>query len=65
LLLRGGDESPRNRWIGIGWPEIEILTGGDGRPSVKLYGQALRKATKLNLKEVSIGLSDSKSMPLL
>jgi phosphopantetheinyl transferase (holo-ACP synthase) len=65
LLLRGGDESLGNRWIGTGWREIEIPTSGDARPSVKLYGQALRKAAKLNLKEVSIGLSDSKSIPLL
>jgi len=46
--------------IGIAWHEIEILTGDDGRPSVKLYGQALNKATELNLKEVSVSLSDSK-----
>jgi len=46
--------------IGIGWREIEILTGNDGRPSVKLYGQALNKAAGLNLKEVSVSLSDSK-----
>ena len=46
--------------IGIGWREIEIRTGCDGRPSVKLYGQALKKAAKLNLKEFSISLSDSK-----
>jgi holo-[acyl-carrier protein] synthase len=45
---------------GIGWREIEILTDDDGRPSVRLYGQALNKATKLNLKEVSVSLSDSK-----
>jgi holo-[acyl-carrier protein] synthase len=46
--------------IGIAWREIEILTGDDGRPSVRLYGRALNKATELNLKEVSISLSDSK-----
>ena len=46
--------------IGIGWREIEILTGDDGKPSVKLYGQALNKAEELNLKEVSVSLSDSK-----
>jgi len=46
--------------IGIGWHEIEIRTGCDGRPLVKLYGQALKKAAKLNLKELSISLSDSK-----
>jgi len=46
--------------IGIGWREIEILTGDDGRPSVRLYGHALNKAAELNLKDVSISLSDSK-----
>jgi holo-[acyl-carrier protein] synthase len=45
---------------GIAWREIEILTGDDGRPLVKLYGQALNKAAELNLKEVSVSLSDSK-----
>ena len=46
--------------ISIAWRDIEIVTGDDGRPSVRLYGQALNKATKLNLKEVSVSLSDSK-----
>ena len=44
----------------IRWREIEILTGNDGRSSVKLYGQALNKAEELSLKEVSVSLSDSK-----
>jgi holo-[acyl-carrier protein] synthase len=46
--------------ISIGWREIEIITGEDGKPSVKLYGKALNKAAELNIKEVSISLSDSK-----
>lgn len=46
--------------IGINWREIEILTGDDGRPSVKLYGQALSKAAELNLNELSVSLSDSR-----
>jgi len=50
----------RTGGIGIGWREIEIPTGDDGKPSVKLYGQALNKATELNLKEVSVSLSDNK-----
>lgn len=44
----------------IAWREIEILTGDDGRPAVRLHGRALDKATRLNLKEVSISLSDSR-----
>ena len=46
--------------MSIRWREIEILTGDDGRPSVKLYGHALNKAEELSLKEVSVSLSDSK-----
>jgi holo-[acyl-carrier protein] synthase len=46
--------------INIRWREIEIITGDDGKPSVKLYGQALNKASELNLKEVSVSLSDSR-----
>jgi len=46
--------------IVICWREIEILTGDDDRPSVKLYGQALNKAAELNSKEVSVSFSDSK-----
>ena len=39
--------------IGVAWREIEILTGEDGRPLVRLHGRALDKAARLNLKEVS------------
>jgi len=45
---------------GIAWREIEVLTDDDGKPSVKLYGQAQNKAKELNLQEISISLSDSK-----
>jgi holo-[acyl-carrier protein] synthase len=45
---------------GIAWREIEIIADEDGKPSVKLYGQALNKTAELNLKEISISLSDSK-----
>ena len=45
---------------GIAWREIEILTGDDGRPSVKLHGRASDKATRLNLTEISVSLSDSR-----
>jgi len=46
--------------ISVGWREIEVITGEDGKPSVKLHGRALNKATELNIKEVAISLSDSK-----
>ena len=46
--------------IGVAWREIEILTSNDGRPSVSLHGRALDKATRLNLTEISVSLSDSR-----
>lgn len=49
---------------GIAWREIEILSGSDGKPSVKLYGQALSKAAQLHLTQVCISLSDSKEYAL-
>ncbi|MGQ9546027.1 MAG: holo-ACP synthase [Dehalococcoidia bacterium] len=45
---------------GIAWREIDILTGSDGKPSVKLHGQALSKAAQLHLTEVCVSLSESK-----
>ncbi len=45
---------------GVGWREIEILSDGNGKPLVNLYGRAKNKAAELNLKEFSISLSDTK-----
>ncbi len=45
---------------GISWLEIEILSNSDGKPLVRLYGNALIKAQELNLIEFSISLSDTR-----
>ena len=45
---------------GVGWRDIEILSNSDGKPLVRLYGNALNKAKELNLNEFCISLSDTK-----
>jgi len=44
---------------GVGWREIEILPDGLGKPLVQLYGRAKKRAAELNLRELSISLSDT------
>jgi len=45
---------------GISWKHIEILNDSQGKPVIKLHGNAEIKARELKLKEFSISLSDSK-----
>ncbi|MEA3298557.1 MAG: holo-ACP synthase [Chloroflexota bacterium] len=45
---------------GISWKDIEILNDSQGKPVINLHGNAEIKARELNLKEISISLSDSK-----
>lgn len=45
---------------GVGWREIEIVNNAEGKPEVKLHGQALDRAKLSNLKNFSISLSDSR-----
>jgi holo-[acyl-carrier protein] synthase len=45
---------------GISWKEIEILSEKSGKPVVKLYGKAVKKAESLGLSVLDISLSDSK-----
>ncbi len=42
---------------GICWKEMEILADGRGKPEVRLYSRARRRAEELGLKEFSISLS--------
>ncbi len=51
-------------WDGIGWREIEVLSGPEGRPFVNLYGRARLEAARLNLKEVAISLAHSRSLAI-
>jgi holo-[acyl-carrier protein] synthase len=43
------------------WKEIEILSGADGEPLVRLYGQALSTAARLGLSGFAISLSHSRN----
>jgi len=45
---------------GVRWQDIEILTGVDGAPYIKLYGRACEKAKELGLSEFSLSLSHNK-----
>ncbi len=44
----------------IGWKEIEILSGPDGKPVLKLSGHADEMARRLDLTGLEISLSHSK-----
>jgi holo-[acyl-carrier protein] synthase len=43
------------------WKEIEILSGADGEPLVRLYGQARSTAARLGLSGFAISLSHSRN----
>ena len=45
---------------GIGWKDIEILTGPDGQPVVRLYGKARQQIKALGLGELAISLAHSR-----
>jgi len=45
---------------GISLKEIEILSDPDGQPSVKLYGEAQKRANSLGLDKLVISLSHSR-----
>ena len=45
---------------GIGWKDKEIVSAGDGVPSIVLHGKALDRFNRLGLSELAISLSHSK-----
>jgi len=45
---------------GIGWKDMEILSGQDGAPSIKLYGKAIERFKELGLTELAVSMSHSK-----
>jgi len=49
---------------GAGWREIEILPDSLGKPLVQLYGRAKKRAAELNLRELSISLSDTRQFAI-
>jgi holo-[acyl-carrier protein] synthase len=44
----------------IGWRDIEILPGKEGKPLIRLHGQARVQAAKLELDGLEISLSHSR-----
>ena len=49
---------------GIGWREIEILSGAGGQPQLRLHGQAQRQAQRLGLEEWAVSLTHSEGQAL-
>ena len=45
---------------GISWHHIEVLSEANGRPVIRLRGQAQEQARRLGLSDLSISLSHSK-----
>ena len=50
--LSGSDESR-----GIGWREIEVLRGTDGRPTLVLHGLAQRRAEQLAITAMHVSIT--------
>ncbi|HEU4642938.1 MAG TPA: holo-ACP synthase [Gemmatimonadaceae bacterium] len=46
---------------GIGWRDMEVVTGADGRPSLALHGIAAERAAELNVTRVLLTLSHSEA----
>ena len=44
---------------GIGWREIEIVSGMGGQPQLRLHGEAHRRALQLGLDEWAVSLTHS------
>jgi len=46
---------------GILWTDVEIVSEASGRPSLRLHGEALALAQRLNWNEVSLSLTHSRA----
>lgn len=53
--------SGNDRARGIGWREMEVATGADGRPSLVLHGTAAHRAAELGVTRVLLTLSHSEA----
>lgn len=49
---------------GIGWREMEILSNGRGKPLIKLYDRAQKRAQELGLTDFAISLSHSREFAI-
>jgi holo-[acyl-carrier protein] synthase len=47
---------------GVGWREIEILPNRAGAPQVRLYDRAARRASALDLEDVTVSISHERRM---
>lgn len=46
---------------GILWTDVEVVSEASGRPSLRLHGEALALAQRLNWNEVSLSLTHSRA----
>ncbi len=46
---------------GVAWTDVEVVSEPSGRPTLKLYGDALARAEQLRWKEVSLSLTHSRA----
>jgi holo-[acyl-carrier protein] synthase len=47
---------------GVGWREIEILPNPAGAPQVYLHGRAARRASAMDLDDVTVSISHERNM---
>lgn len=50
---------------GVGWKEIEVLKGDDGKPELSLSGQARIVADKLGIKRIHMSISHEKELAVV
>ncbi|MGD2134975.1 MAG: holo-ACP synthase [Gemmatimonadales bacterium] len=44
----------------IGWREVEVVRGADGRPALELYGRATEAAGRLGVRSMMVSLTHSR-----
>jgi holo-[acyl-carrier protein] synthase len=55
---------PDGAKIGLNWADIEILNGTDGKPYVRLHGEALRLAEENGPFEVLVSISHTRNVAI-
>jgi len=53
---------PNGAEIGLNWPEIEILNTEDGKPYVRLHGQAGKLVEEFKLTKVLVSISHTRGI---
>ena len=49
---------------GFSWPELELLTGENGRPCMKMTGRAREMASSLGVEKIMLSVSHSGGMAI-